>query len=91
MTEGGGVGELRNRSENNKLAWRCTARSKPALLLLALLPPSAMPALDDSTDFHALLARDASRLVPNDTQRTTLIVAACYIIVIALLWCAEAR
>ncbi|PBK62907.1 hypothetical protein ARMSODRAFT_963747 [Armillaria solidipes] len=45
-----------------------------------------MPALDDSNDFHALLARDASRLVPNDTQRTTLIVAGCYIIVIALLW-----
>ncbi|KAK0225009.1 peptidase M50B-like-domain-containing protein [Armillaria nabsnona] len=45
-----------------------------------------MPALDDSNDFHALLARDAARLVPNDTQRTTLIVAGCYIIVIALLW-----
>ncbi|KAK0458582.1 peptidase M50B-like-domain-containing protein [Desarmillaria tabescens] len=45
-----------------------------------------MPAFDGSNDFHALLARDASRLVPNDTQRTTLIVAACYIIVIALLW-----
>ncbi|KZT11104.1 uncharacterized protein LAESUDRAFT_720283 [Laetiporus sulphureus 93-53] len=34
-----------------------------------------------------LLARDAkSDLTPNATQRTTLIVAACYIIAIAILW-----
>ncbi|KAI0692214.1 peptidase M50B-like-domain-containing protein [Cytidiella melzeri] len=34
-----------------------------------------------------LVARNArEQLTPNDTQRTTLIVAACYIVVIALLW-----
>jgi hypothetical protein len=35
----------------------------------------------------AVYARDvASKLMPTDTQRTTLIVAGCYIIVIAILW-----
>ena len=34
-----------------------------------------------------LAARDArSSLTPNDTQRTTLIVAACYVVAIAILW-----
>ncbi|KAH8100227.1 peptidase M50B-like-domain-containing protein [Cristinia sonorae] len=34
-----------------------------------------------------LVARDArSQLTPNETQRTTLIVAGCYIIAIAILW-----
>ncbi|KAI0093805.1 peptidase M50B-like-domain-containing protein [Irpex rosettiformis] len=34
-----------------------------------------------------LFARDArDRLTPNETQRTTLIVAACYIVAIAILW-----
>lgn len=35
-----------------------------------------------------LVARDArDALTPNATQRTTLIVAACYIVAIAILWC----
>lgn len=35
-----------------------------------------------------LLARDAhASLAPNSTQRTTLIVAGVYIVVIAILWC----
>lgn len=34
-----------------------------------------------------LFARDArDRITPNETQRTTLIVAACYIAAIAILW-----
>ena len=36
----------------------------------------------------AVFARDArDTLTPNATQRTTLIVAACYIVAIAILWC----
>ena len=35
-----------------------------------------------------LAARDARDMItPNETQRTTLIVAACYIVAIAILWC----
>ena len=35
-----------------------------------------------------LVARDArSTLTPNATQRTTLIVAGCYVVAIAILWC----
>ncbi|KAJ7470316.1 peptidase M50B-like-domain-containing protein [Mycena latifolia] len=35
----------------------------------------------------AVVARDvASTLTPNDTQRTTLIVAGCYVVLIAVLW-----
>ena len=38
-----------------------------------------------STTFH--YARDfESRITPNATQRTTLIVAGCYIVAIAILW-----
>ncbi|KAF9023005.1 hypothetical protein BDZ89DRAFT_914497, partial [Hymenopellis radicata] len=38
-------------------------------------------------DFHDLITRDfASQVSPNATQRTTLIVAGVYIIVIAILW-----
>lgn len=38
-------------------------------------------------DVHELSARDlSSSLTPNATQRTTLIVAGCYIIIIGLLW-----
>ena len=37
-----------------------------------------------------LVARDAtSKLQPNSTQRTTLIVAGVYIIAIAILWCVD--
>ncbi|KAJ3998677.1 peptidase M50B-like-domain-containing protein [Lentinula boryana] len=40
-----------------------------------------------STALHRLLTRDAqSALTPNATQRTTLIVAGCYILVIGILW-----
>lgn len=36
----------------------------------------------------AVFARDAREtLTPNETQRNTLIVAGCYIIAIAILWC----
>jgi hypothetical protein len=36
----------------------------------------------------AVYVRDvASQLAPNATQRTTLIVAGCYILIIAILWC----
>jgi len=38
-------------------------------------------------DVHELSARSvSSSLTPNATQRTTLIVAGCYIIIIGLLW-----
>ncbi|OCB91110.1 hypothetical protein A7U60_g1675 [Sanghuangporus baumii] len=41
----------------------------------------------DFADFTTLYPRDVrSRLTPTDTQRTTLIVAACYIVAIAILW-----
>ena len=40
---------------------------------------------DDSA--HHLFARSfASDITPNATQRTTLIVAGCYIIIIGILW-----
>ena len=36
----------------------------------------------------AVFARDArENLTPNETQRTTLIVAGCYIVAIFVLWC----
>ena len=36
---------------------------------------------------YQLVARDArSAITPNETQRTTLIVAACYVLAIAILW-----
>jgi hypothetical protein len=39
------------------------------------------------TDVHELSARSlSSSLTPNATQRTTLIVAGCYIIIIGILW-----
>jgi len=45
-----------------------------------------MPALDE-TNIYALQVRDAAAaLTPNATQRTTLIVAGVYIVVIAILW-----
>jgi hypothetical protein len=38
-------------------------------------------------DAHELSARSvSSSLTPNATQRTTLIVAGCYIIIIGILW-----
>lgn len=44
-----------------------------------------MPYLDDKN--YNLYNRDvASQLTPNATQRTTLIVAGCYVIIIAILW-----
>lgn len=54
--------------------------------------PSLVPTLSDPRSFadHPLylIARDAhASLAPNSTQRTTLIVAGVYIIVIAILWC----
>ena len=55
------------------------------------IPAAAAP--DRAFAHHPLfelVARDArSTLTPNDTQRTTLIVAGCYIIAIAILWCAR--
>ncbi|KII89323.1 hypothetical protein PLICRDRAFT_40981 [Plicaturopsis crispa FD-325 SS-3] len=51
-----------------------------------------MPTLHDAQTIHNatqsfLFARDAkSTLTPNATQRTTLIVAGCYIVAIAILW-----
>lgn len=51
-----------------------------------------MPYLDEASelsarDFVQLYPRDArSQLTPTATQRTTLIVAACYIVAIAILW-----
>ncbi|KAE9398372.1 hypothetical protein BT96DRAFT_920902 [Gymnopus androsaceus JB14] len=40
-----------------------------------------------SSALHQFLTRDlSSTLSPNATQRTTLIIAACYILVIAILW-----
>lgn len=44
-----------------------------------------MPYLDDQT--FIMYTRDVgSQLTPNATQRTTLIVAGCYVIAIAILW-----
>ncbi len=38
---------------------------------------------------HELTARSfSSDITPNATQRTTLIIAACYILIIGILWCA---
>jgi len=46
-----------------------------------------MPAVYEPQDAHFIFARDAkSQLTPTDTQKVTLIVAGCYIIVIAILW-----
>ena len=48
-----------------------------------------MPYVNDYPEHNfAVFARDArDTLTPNATQRTTLIVAACYIVAIAILWC----
>jgi hypothetical protein len=41
----------------------------------------------DYNDVHQLSARSfSSSITPNATQRTTLIVAGCYILVIGILW-----
>ena len=50
-----------------------------------------MPAIDElqltARDFVQLYPRDVrSQLTPNDTQRTTLIVAGVYVVAIAILW-----
>jgi len=46
-----------------------------------------MPLLHDFASDHYIFARDAkSQLTPSATQKTTLIVAGCYIIAIAILW-----
>ncbi|KAF8515889.1 peptidase M50B-like-domain-containing protein [Gautieria morchelliformis] len=45
-----------------------------------------MPALDDNTYYMLQVRSAASQLTPNATQRTTLIIAGVYIIVIAILW-----
>jgi hypothetical protein len=52
-----------------------------------------MPLLHDlqyepAPALHAYPRRDAAALfTPNHTQQITLIVAACYIVAIAILWC----
>ena len=49
-----------------------------------------MPGLNDFASDHYIFARDAkSQLAPSATQKTTLIVAGCYIIAIAILWYAR--
>lgn len=55
----------------------------------------AMPVLFEFESAHDavnVLARDTfvEKITPNETQRTTLIVAGCYVVVIAILWCAAA-
>jgi hypothetical protein len=46
-----------------------------------------MPVIDDTLNVYALQVRDArTALTPNATQRTTLIIAAVYIVVIGILW-----
>ena len=46
-----------------------------------------MPAFHDVASDHYIFARDVqSQLTPSATQKTTLIVAGCYIIAIAILW-----
>jgi len=46
-----------------------------------------MPVIDESLNIYALQIRDAkTTLTPNSTQRTTLIIAAVYIVVIGILW-----
>ena len=48
-----------------------------------------MPPYDSS--FHELSARSfSSAMTPNATQRTTLLVAGCYILIIGILWYAPA-
>ncbi len=48
---------------------------------------TTMPTIH-ADDVHDLITRDfASQVSPNATQRTTLIVAGVYIIIIAILWC----
>lgn len=46
----------------------------------------AMPSL--TSNLHELSARSfSSAITPNATQRTTLLVAGCYILIIGILWC----
>jgi hypothetical protein len=41
----------------------------------------------DYNDVHQLSARSvSSSITPNATQRTTLIIAGCYILIIGILW-----
>ena len=52
-----------------------------------LLRATAMPAFHDVASDHYIFARDVqSQLTPSATQKTTLIVAGCYVIAIAILW-----
>jgi hypothetical protein len=50
-----------------------------------------MPHIDPESSFGALLERRdfKTQITPTETQRTTLIVAGCYIIAIAILWYAQ--
>lgn len=51
------------------------------------LPPAGSDGTFSNHPLYQLVARDAqSALTPNETQRTTLIVAGCYVIAIAILW-----
>lgn len=47
-----------------------------------------MPYLNPNATFDALLnSRDfKEQITPNKTQQSTLIVAGCYIVIIAILW-----
>jgi hypothetical protein len=46
-----------------------------------------MPYLDTRSESHLWLRDFQTQIQPNDTQRTTLIVAGVYVIIIAILWC----
>ena len=46
-----------------------------------------MPYLDTRSESHLWLRDFQSQIQPNGTQRTTLIVAGVYVIIIAILWC----
>ena len=96
-----GIRLLEKLLRHGRIGLPSTASSSLLSPQFSLLRPPSHPQLDisrmpyidelearDFGGFTTLFPRDvASSLKPNDTQRTTLIVAGCYIVAIAILWC----
>lgn len=92
MAKSGNTG-IASRSSQVSRVFNCPQHCQAALSCFLTFTILTMPTLHDAQTIHNatqsfLFARDAkSTLTPNATQRTTLIVAGCYIVAIAILWC----
>ena len=59
----------------------------PFILRVSTATALEMPYLDTRSENHLWLRDFQSQIQPNETQRTTLIVAGVYVLVILILWC----